>query len=82
MRFVNDERVLSFLSEMLGKLESFFFFFFRLSLRIRNMHKFRMKREGVSPQDRLTAQNPRGQQELDQTHTLGNRDINLSGLRV
>lgn len=46
------------------------------------MHKFRMKREGVSPQDRLTAQNPRGQQELDQTHTLGNRDINLSGLRV
>lgn len=38
-----------------------------------------MEVEGVSCQDMVMAQNPMGHLESDQTHTLGNRDINLSG---
>ena len=47
-----DKRVLSFLSEMFEKLG---FFFLRLRLKIRNMHTFGMKREGVSPEGRVAA---------------------------
>lgn len=46
------------------------------------MHEFSIKKEGAFPQDRAMAQNPSGQLESDQTHILGNRDINLSGLQV
>lgn len=75
-----DKRVLGFFSEMFGKLNRFFFS--RLRLKIRNMHEFSIKREAVSPQGRVMAPNPNGQLESHQTHTLGNRDINLSDLRV
>lgn len=41
-----DKRVLSFHSEMSGKFDRHFC---SLRLRIRNMHKFSIKKEGVSP---------------------------------
>lgn len=81
-RFLYDKRVLGFFSEMFGKLNRYLYFFFRLRLRIRNRHKFSIKREAVSPQGRVTAKNPSGQLESNQTHTLGNGGINLSDLRV